>query len=295
MTLSLCAALLFAQSAIRNPAATATKLGKNAFIHTQAVTMFGPRPPGSPAHEQTRKYIEAALMSWKLKPEVDSFTASTPVGKIAMHNIVAKIPGKTERVVILSGHYDTKRMPEIRFVGANDGGSSTGLLLELTRMVATGPKRDLTVWVAFLDGEEAVGGEWTTSDSLHGSKHMAQQLKASGKEALVQAVINVDMIGDKNLGLWRETNSSGWLTDMVREVAAGLGLMKVFGPEIKNVEDDHLPFLAIGIPAVDLIDLSYDPWHTEKDTLDKISPASLDAVGRIVLGTLDAIAKRPPR
>lgn len=268
--------------------------GRNALLHAEAVTQFGPRPPGSAAHARTRKYIETALESWKLKPEVDAFPADTPMGKAQMHNIVARIGGKSERAVIVAGHYDTKQIPRIHFVGANDGGSSTGLLLEMARTLAKGPQRELSVWVAFLDGEEAQAGEWTAADSLYGSKRMARQLQASGKASQVAAVIVVDMVGGKNLNLLRDRNSTGWLNDMVREVAAGLRLEKVFGTTETHIEDDHLPFLAIGLPAVDLIDFSSQEtyWHTEKDTTDKLSAASLETAGRIVLCTIDAVAKR---
>ncbi len=303
--------------------------GQDALTHAEAVTQFGPRPSGTPAHERTQKYIQAALESWKLKPEVDRFVADTPIGKVSMANIVARIPGravapanqrgsaggrtpalgagsaggslddsggKTDRVVIVAGHYDTKRIPGIRFVGANDGGSSTGLLLELARVLARGPRREREVWIVFLDGEESQAGPWTPVDSLHGSRRMAQKLGASGEAARVQAVLVVDMIGDRQLDLLREQNSTGWLSALVREVAAGLGLEQVFGSDATAIEDDHMPFLGIGLAAADLIDFHYGPnnsyWHTAKDTTDKLSARSLETVGRIVLGTIDALGKR---
>lgn len=276
-------------------AANAAFSGRNALTHVLAVTQFGPRPPGTPAHARTQKYIQAALQSWKLKPEADAFSVETPLGKTPMTNILARIPGQTDRVVMVAGHYETKRLPGIRFVGANDSGSSTGMLLELARVLAQGPRREWGVWLAFLDGEEALGGEWTASDSLYGSKRLAQQLRASGQFAQVKAVIVVDLVGDRHLDLLRDLNSTGWLNTMVRDVAGGLGLSHVFGSLSTAIEDDHLPFLAIGLPAVDLIDLNYGPgnsyWHTAQDTPDKLSAKSLEAVGRIVLGTIDALAR----
>ena len=270
--------------------------GKAALGHTEALTQMGPRPSGSPAHLKMRNYIRAALASSNLKPDFQTFDAQTPLGKVQMHNIIVKIPGATDRVVIVSGHYDTKRMSNLKFVGANDGGASAGLLLELARVLGTGPKQDLTVWVVFLDGEEAYAGEWTAADSLYGSKYLARSLRESGEAPKVAAVINLDMIGDKNLDILYDTNSSGWLNTMVRDVAAKLGLAKAFGTFRTEMDDDHMPFLASGIPAVDLIDLNYGPdnsyWHTEKDTTDKLSAVSLETVGKIVLGTIDAIAKR---
>lgn len=279
-----------------SPAASAVFSGQNALSHVVALTQFGPRVPGTPEHIRMQKYIQAALESWKLKPELDNFSARTPVGKIPMCNIIARIAGKSDRAVIVAGHYDTKRTPGTRFVGANDGGSSTGFLLELARVLARGPRRDLGVWIAFLDGEEPLAGEWTTADSLYGSKRMAQRLRDSGQAGQVEAVIVVDMIGDRQLDLLRDINSTGWLNSMVREVAAGLGLGHAFGSLSTAIEDDHLPFLAIGLPAVDLIDFNYGPnnsyWHTSKDSSDKLSAKSLETVGRIVLGTIDAIARR---
>src|SRR5258706_5190324 len=154
--------------------------GKDALTYTKTVADFGPRPSGSPELERTRKFIVSALASWKLKPETDSFTASTPIGKIPMTNLIVKIPGTTDRVVIVAGHYDTKRFKEFKFFGANDGGSSTGVLLELARVLSLSPKKDVSIWIVFHDGEEAQEGPWTDADSLHGSKHLAGKLQTSG-------------------------------------------------------------------------------------------------------------------
>jgi Zn-dependent M28 family amino/carboxypeptidase len=275
-------------------AASRLSLGASAMVHTTAITNMGPRVPGSPGHERARKYIEAALLSWKIKPEIDEFTAETPLGRMKMYNLIARIPGKSERAVIVAGHYDTKRIP--KFLGANDGGSSTGLLLALANALSAGPRRELSVWIIFHDGEEAQGEEWTSRDSLHGSKRMAARLRDSGAVSKVVAMINVDMVGDKRLDLLYDENSTGWLNALVREVAAAKGLADAFGPSRTAIEDDHMPYLAAGIPAVDLIDFHYGPnnsyWHTDKDTLDKLSAASLEKVGRIVLATIEALAKR---
>ncbi len=273
------------------------ELGKSAYAHTKALVELGPRPPGSPAHAKMRTYIQNTLKSAKLTPEVDTFTAQTPQGKQEMYNISARIAGKSSRAVMITGHYDTKWMPAIRFVGANDGGSSAGLLLALAHKLAAGPPHELSVWICFLDGEESTPEEWDTEFALYGSKQMAKQLKATGKASQVAAVINIDMIGDKNLNILRDVNSTGWLNTLVRDVAKDLGLSSAFGSLNDNMTDDHLPFLAIGLPAIDLIDFDYGPnrigyWHNEKDALDKLSAESLDTVGRIVIGSIDAIAKR---
>lgn len=270
--------------------------GGVALKHAIAVTEFGPRPPGSPEHEKTQQYILTHLQRLGLKPEVDAFTASTPVGPRPMKNILVKLPGRGEQAVLVAGHYDTKREPGFRFVGANDGGSSTGALLELARVVKNSPPGALGVWIAFLDGEESVAGQWTETDSLHGSRRMAERMRASGESRRVAAVIVVDMVGDRDLDLLRDLNSTGWLNELVRDVAAKQGLAHVFGNATHPIEDDHVPFSRIGLPVVDLIDYNYGPnnsfWHTPQDTPDKLSAKSLEAVGRIVLGTIAALGKR---
>jgi glutaminyl-peptide cyclotransferase len=268
--------------------------GKDAFTHTKALVEFGPRPSGSPELDRARKYIESTLASWKLKPEVDSFTEPTPIGKIAMYNYIVKFPGNGDRIVIVAGHYDTKRFKDIKFVGANDGGSSAGVLLELAHVLAAGPKPGATVWLVFHDGEEAQEGPWTDTDSLHGAKHLAQKLQASGEVKKIKALINIDMIGNKNLSILRDTYSTPWLNNLVREQASAIGLAKIFNRDTTDIQDDHLPYIAAGIPALDLIDFTSQEtfWHNAGDTLDKLSADSMEAIGRVVLASIDAIAKR---
>jgi len=269
--------------------------GTAALKHAAALCDIGPRVPGTPGHEKAEQYILKELRALGLKPEVDAFTATTPLGPRPMRNILVRFPGRSDRVVMVGGHYDTKYFTQFRFVGANDGGSSAALLLELARVLKKSPRVPLTVWLAFLDGEEAFG-EWTASDSLYGSRHLAERLRASGEHRKISAFILADMIGDRNLDLLRDLNSIGWLNEMVREVAAAQGLSRVFGDFQTAIEDDHMPFAGIGVPVVDLIDFNYGPdnsfWHTAQDTPDKLSARSLQAVGRIVLGTIDALAKR---
>jgi len=278
--------------------ATANRFsGKDALIYTKTATEFGPRPSGSPALDRTRQFMEASLASWKLKPEVDQFVANTPVGKIPMYNYIVKIPAANaaaDRVVIVAGHYDTKRFKDIKFVGANDGGSSMGVLLELARVLSLPPKKNVSVWIVFHDGEEAQEGPWTKEDSLWGAKHLAAKLQASGDVKKIRALINIDMIGNKNLSILRDTYSTKWLNDLVRESATGIGLGGVFNDQVTDIEDDHLPYLAAGVASVDLIDFTSMNtfWHNEKDTTDKLSAASMEQIGLVVLASIDAIAKR---
>jgi Zn-dependent M28 family amino/carboxypeptidase len=209
--------------------------------------------------------------------EVDAFTAATPAGGVGMKNIVARFPGTSGRAIVISGHYDTKRLDS--FVGANDGGSSAGFLLELARALTGAPRRDDVILVWF-DGEEAVS-EWSETDGTYGSRHLAAKWAAEGKLARVKALINVDMIGDRDLGLVDESNSTPALRRLLREAAPGLLR------DSQPIEDDHLPFLRRGVPALDLIDFNYGPsnayWHTTADTVDKLGASSFDATARIVL------------
>lgn len=269
--------------------------GEIALKHALAVTAIGPRPPGTPEHKKTQEYILTHLGRLGLKPEVDAFTAPTPLGPREMKNITVKLRGKSDRTVLIAGHYDTKLEKGFRFVGANDAGSSTGMLLEFARVLKNAPAPPLSVWLTFMDGEEPLV-QWTANDSLYGSRRMAEQLRASGEHRGMAAVIIVDMVGDRELDLLRDLNSTGWLQELVRDVAAQLKLSHVFGKQTTAVEDDHIPFARIGLPVVDLIDYNYGPgnsyWHTAQDTPDKLSAKSLEAVGRIVLGTITALAKR---
>ncbi len=272
--------------------------GRDALAYTKTAVDFGPRPSGSPALDQTRKFIETKLESWKLKPEVDQFTASTPIGPIKMYNYIVKIPASNasavDRVVIVAGHYDTKRFKDIKFVGANDGGSSMGALLELAHVLAAAPRKDVSVWIVFHDGEEAQEGPWTAADSTWGAKHLVAKLQKSGEIKKVRALINIDMIGNRNLSMLRDTYSTSWLNDLVRQSAASVGMAAVFNDQTTDIEDDHLPYLAAGVPCVDLIDFTSGDtfWHNEKDTMDKLSAASLQQIGVVVLASIDAIAAR---
>jgi hypothetical protein len=285
---SVAAAQATAPAAETAPPASATGGfdGTKAYDHVAKVVSFGPRPPDSDGIRQAQNYIRSQLQTYGCAVEEDNFHAQTPIGTLAMKNILAKVPGEGPGVILLLTHYDTKRMAD--FVGAEDGGSSTGLMLEMARLLCAGKKQPNAVWIAFLDGEEAQRAEWSDSDSIYGSRELAAHLSLSGELKRIRAVILADMIGQKNLRIRREAHSTSWLMDLIWETAASLGYKDVFvshAPE--SIDDDHLPFLRRGIPAVDLIDLiGYQDlgyWHTPEDTLDKISPRSLAIVGHVVL------------
>jgi len=264
--------------------------GERSFTNLKRLVSFGPRPPGSPALEQSREFIVAELRAAGAAVVLDSFTASTPLGLIPMTNLVAKIPGTSSSVVIIAGHYDTKRM-DVRFVGANDGASSAAFLLEMARVLARRNNR-LIYWLVFFDGEEALQG-WSATDGLYGSRRFAQELSAQGTSDLVRALILVDMIADAHLDIHREAHSTPWLSDIVFAEAQRFGYGRYFLNSPRVIEDDHIPFVELGVPAVDIIDLDYGPfnlyWHTRYDTVDKCSPASLAIVARVVLATLAAL------
>ncbi|MBZ5565794.1 MAG: M28 family peptidase [Acidobacteriia bacterium] len=276
----------------------ATFNGGQAFDDLRRLVAFGPRPAGSPELAAARGWILRQLRSTRAQVEEDSFRARTPVGVLPMTNIVAKFPGTRPQVVIISGHYDTKRFSDFRFVGANDGGSSAALLLELARVLSA-RKNELTYWLVFFDGEESVPREWSDADSLYGSRHFLQKLISNGELGRVQAMILVDMIGDAKLDIHREDNSTPWLADLVFQTAHQMGYGRYFpGDHQTPVEDDHMPFVNAGVSAVDLIDLDYGPenhryWHTADDTLEHCSPLSLTIVGRVVVATLGALEKSP--
>jgi glutaminyl-peptide cyclotransferase len=216
---------------------------------------------------------------------VDSFDAATPHGRLPMANIVATIPGRRKDAILIGGHYDTKWFRDIAFVGANDGGSSAAFLIELARRLHARP-REYTYWVVWFDGEEAREA-WTATDSLYGSRRMADQLSRSRQ--LPSAMIVADMIGDRNLGIQREAGSTPWMTDVIWASADRLGYAAHFLASSLAVEDDHAPFMRVGVPAALLIDFEYPPWHTAEDTLDKVSSQSLEIVGKVLLDALPGI------
>jgi Zn-dependent M28 family amino/carboxypeptidase len=255
---------------------------------------IGPRPPGSEALEKCRQYIEQQLRSWGYEIERDAFDAVTPYGPKRMVNLIARKGGGSRDVIALASHYDSKFMEGKNFVGANDGGASTGLLLELARVLA-GSKKPLAYWFVFLDGEEAFI-EWSTFDSTYGSRHLAKRWKQEGVVPRVKSLVLLDMIGDRDLDIMLETNSTPWLMELVIETARKHGLADIFSRYSGAIEDDHLPFLDVGIPSVDIIDLNYGPdnsyHHTLNDTLDKVSPVSLEKTGRLTLLVLDELQRK---
>jgi Zn-dependent M28 family amino/carboxypeptidase len=264
--------------------------GNRAYAHVAKLVAIGPRPPGSEGIRRTQAYTRSQLESFGCAVEEDNFTAQTPVGPVAMKNIVATAHGKSQNVLLLLTHYDTRREPA-GFVGANDGGSSTGVMLEMARHLC-GRKNALSIWIAFLDGEEAFE-EWSELDSLYGSRQMAARLAVSGDLKRIKAVLLADLVGYRELKFRRESNSTKWLTDLVWSTAERLGYKAHFADDESPVDDDHSPFLKRGVAAVDIIQLEdYPHWHTKEDTLDKISGRSLAIVGHVLLEVIPALEKK---
>ncbi len=265
--------------------------GNRAYEHLRQVVAIGPRTPGSAAAQATRDYIEKQLTGFGIAVTEQAFDADTPVGRLHMVNVIGTIPGSSPERIVFAGHYDTKIFRDFRFVGANDAGSSTAFLIEWGRVMKA-RKNPFTVELLFLDGEEATLPDWQDPDNRYGSRHYVEAARKDKSLGSLRALVLVDMIGDKDLVIKRETASTPWLTDAIWAAAKKLGHGDVFVPEATLIEDDHVPFLRAGVPAVDIIDLDYAPWHTASDTLDKVSARSLQVVGDVLLEALPAIEKR---
>ncbi len=275
---------------------------QRAWAHLEALVALGPRPAGSGAAAKTVDYLESQLKEFGLAPVRESFIArGTPAGDLPMCNLYVDLPAsggdpaKTP-LVIVGSHFDTKRFDQFRFVGANDGGSSTAVLLELARVLAAQGPRRVALRLLFLDGEEAVRETWQDPDNRYGSRHHAEQLKASKLVERVKAFVLLDLVGDRDLRLHRDQYSDTWLYECFAAPARSSGLGKHVDGRREGIADDHLSFLEVGVPSVDLIDFSYGPnnswWHSADDTLDKCSAESLGAIGEIVLLGLPNVEKR---
>jgi glutaminyl-peptide cyclotransferase len=288
-----------AQSHVAEAAASGFQ-GTAALQLTHRATGFGERPSGSQAIQRLRDWIVSECKATGGQVSLDAFTGQTPTGPVQMANILVKFPGTSGKAVVISGHYDTKRIPMVHFVGANDAGSSTGFLIEFARALPALRHPD-DIYVVFFDGEEAVA-TWTATDSLYGSRHLAENWAADGTLSRIKALINVDMIGDKDLDISDDDTSSQSLRDAVWSIADKLGDAKYFRHDPSGIEDDHKPFVDAGVNAIDIIDLDYGPrsqeapygayWHTAQDTMDKLSAHSFQVVGDVVLGLVKQLEQR---
>jgi hypothetical protein len=282
--------------------------GDRAFEHVRKQVEFGPRPPGSPELEKTRGYMIEQLKSYGLNIILDEFQATTPIGERRMVNVTAELPGESSDVIILASHYDSKYVKEFKFVGANDGGSSTGTVMEMARVLAAQKQKPkFTYWFVFFDGEEAVCFDWDECsnpnpanpkeplpDNTYGSRRYVAKLIEKNEVKRVRAIILLDIMGYKDLQMGRADLCTRWLSDVVWQTGKQLGHSQQFVDRNESVgDDDHAPFLKAGIDALDIIQLSsYPYWHTKDDTLDKVSAKSLKIVGDTVLMSLPKIEER---
>ena len=269
--------------------------GNRAFALTKEYVAIGPRWIGSPGHAKAEAFIknhftaEAAHGQF----EEDTFNTNTPAGPMTMHNFIVRYPGKKDGVIVLASHYETNYpLRNINFVGANDGGCTTAMLIEIANQLRAHPPQGYSVWLVFDDGEEAIK-DWSSSDSLYGTRHLAAKWSANGTLSKIKAFLLADMIGDKDLNIDHDDNSTPWLEDMLKVAAKNTGhAAYVFKNSVPGLQDDHLPFAQRGVPVLDIIDIDYGPHtnetpdgfhHTAQDTMDKISAHSLQISGDLFM------------
>jgi Zn-dependent M28 family amino/carboxypeptidase len=259
--------------------------------YVRDIVAFGRRASGSEGMKKQQAYIRQKLKGDQL--EEDTFAAQTPAGKFELRNLIAKYPGTTNEVIVIASHYDTN-YPLKNYVGANDGGSSTALLLELANQFRGQKRTGPAIWLVWFDGEEAFQ-QWSDTDSLYGSRHLAAKWKADGTSKHIKAFLLLDMIGDADLNIDYDENSTDSLREVVDQAAQKLAVKSHFFHRQTAIEDDHLPFAKIGVPVIDIIDLDYGYnnvfHHTSEDTIDKLSPKSLQIVGDVVLETVRLLSK----
>lgn len=268
---------------------------QRAWRDLERIVSFGPRPSGSEALAHTAAYVVEQLRATTMEVEEQTFRTNTPRGPMTFKNIIARTrPGCPPRLVI-GGHYDTKWIPEFRFVGANDGGSSTAALLELARVL---DKQPVDAWLVWFDGEECFKN-YDNGDGLFGSMHFAKTLHEQKRLKQVQAMILLDMVGDRDLRLTlpKPYPLEQHLTKKTFEAAYALGLRDFVSLMQTPIIDDHTPFLLNKVEAVDLIDFDYGNlpgknnfWHTDRDTLEHCAPQSLGIAGQIALELIRRVA-----
>jgi Zn-dependent M28 family amino/carboxypeptidase len=273
--------------------------GARALEYAREFVAIGPRWPTGPGHVKAEAFLRSHFQSAHDQLEEDTFTADTPIGPVPMRNFIVRYPGKKNGIIVLGTHYETN-YPLRNIVGANDGASTTGLLMaigdRLHAETAGGRKLEgYSVWLVFFDGEEAINS-WSRSDSTYGSRHLAARWGRDGTLSQIKAFMLADMIGDKDLDIQRESNSTGWLVLLVGQAAKKFGYERYFFQREMAVDDDHLPFVERGVPSIDVIDLDYGPnnsyHHTAQDTLDKISAKSLTIDGDVFMETIRLIDLR---
>jgi glutaminyl-peptide cyclotransferase len=273
--------------------------GQRAYQYAQQFVSCGPRWIGSTGHVCAENFLKKQFAKDDLVE--DTFTTNTPAGVMTMHNFIVKFPGKKDGVIVLASHYETNYpLRNIDYVGANDGGSTTGLLVEMANYLRGRKLDGYSIWLVFFDGEEAIQ-QWSDTDSLYGSRHLAAEWERDGTLKRIKAFLLLDMIGDKDLDIDRDQNSTPWLLDLVDTAAKKEGDQSYFFAKPNTIQDDHLPFVQRGVPSADIIDIDYGPHtmtlpdgyhHTAQDTMDKVGAHSLTVVGQTVLETINLLNQR---
>jgi Zn-dependent M28 family amino/carboxypeptidase len=299
-------ALLFPHLTLaQKPAPTGQVSGQAVYSLTQQLLDVAPkRFNASPGHLAAESFIKQHFKPEAAKGnfETDEFTANTPLGLQTMRNFIVRYPGKKDGVIVLATHYETNfPLRNIAFVGANDGACTTALLIEIGAYFRAHPPQGYSVWLVFDDGEEAVRA-WTDSDSLYGTRHLAAKWYADGTLKRIKALIVADMIGDKDLNIDQDDQSTPWLEDLLLVAAKNTGhAANIFQHSIQGLGDDHIPFKKRGVPVLDIIDLDYGPQtsaapdgyhHTAQDTIDKISPQSLQISADLFMEMIRLINQR---
>lgn len=299
-------ALTFSASAqkVAAPKATGKFNGQAAYELTKQYLAAAPhRWVGSPDHAKAEEFIKSHFTAEAAKGnfETDSFTASTPAGMLAMKNFIAKYPGKKDGIIVIASHYETNYpLRDINFVGANDGGATTALLIELGNYLRAHPPEGYSVWLVFDDGEEAIAS-WTARDSVYGTRHLAAKWSQDGTLRKVKAFIVADMLGDKDLNIDRDMNSTPWLLDLLATAGKNTGHSAYVFKDETAADDDHMPFKQRGVPVLDMIDFHYGPptpqqgegayHHSAQDTLDKVSAHSLQISGDLMVEMIKLISQ----
>jgi glutaminyl-peptide cyclotransferase len=267
-----------------------------AMRYVKEIVAFGPRPLGSANHKKVEDYIHSHLKGDVVEDE--DFMVDTSEGKLPVHNIIAKYPGTRDGIIVIASHYDTNwPLRSTSYVGANDGASSSALLLEIANHLRGKTRDGYGVWLLWDDAEESMRLPWYDPEALYGVRHLAQKWQDDGTIKKMKAFLLEDMIGDADLNIDHDKNSTPWLEDMVYQAAKRLGYQSHFFGRMNIVDDDHKPFLERGVPSADLIDFEYGYnnvfWHTSDDTIDKLSPKSLQIVGEVTLETLRMLDRKP--
>jgi glutaminyl-peptide cyclotransferase len=270
--------------------------GDRTMQYTKEIVALGPRPLGSANHKKVEDYITSHLKGDTV--EDDAFTADTVEGKFPVRNIIAKYPGTKDGIIVIASHYDTNYpLRNTSFIGANDGAATSALLLEFANQIRGKKREGYSVWLLWTDAEEAMK-TWSATDSVYGTKHLAQKWQLDGTAKQIKAFLLADMIGDADLDIDRDTNSTPWVESVVYEAATRLGYQSHFFARNNAISDDHEPFMRIGVPCADIIDIDYGYnnvfHHTVQDTVDKLSVKSLNISGGVILETVRILDKMDP-